>query len=100
MSPTDEKRQRISTRIVVSGRVQGVGFRAFTVSAARHLGVTGWVRNQPDGRSVEIVAEGDADSLERFLDRVSDGPPGANVTHVHQSRPTNSESFGEFTVRY
>ncbi len=87
-------------RIVVSGRVQGVGFRAFTVSAAQHFGVTGWVRNQPDGRSVEIVAEGDSDILKRFLDRVGAGPPGANVIHVEQSRQPNTESFADFKVRY
>jgi len=66
---------------VISGRVQGVGFRYFTETAAVRHGLHGWVRNLPDGR-VEIAAEGDADALERFEQQVRHGPSGARIDHV------------------
>ena len=66
---------RLARRIVVSGRVQGVGFRFFAQSAAVREGLHGWVRNLPDGR-VEISAEGDAEALERFEHRVRMARPG------------------------
>ena len=72
---------RLGRRYLVSGRVQGVGFRFFTHRAATREGLHGWVRNLPDGR-VEIAAEGDADALERFERDVRHGPPAARVEHV------------------
>ena len=69
-------------RFVVSGRVQGVGFRFFTHDAARREGIQGWVRNREDGR-VEIEAEGDADALTRFEMAIRRGPAGARVEDVH-----------------
>ena len=66
---------------LITGRVQGVYFRASTQREARRLGLTGWVRNLPDGR-VEVMANGPADSivaLERWLHR---GPPAAHVIEV------------------
>ena len=65
----------------VTGRVQGVGFRAFVADVARDEGVSGWVRNLPDG-SVEARAEGDADSLRRFEWRLWQGPSHARVDDV------------------
>lgn len=72
---------RIARRYVISGRVQGVGFRFFTEEAARREGVHGWVRNLPDGR-VEASAEGEADAVERFERAIRRGPRGARVEHV------------------
>jgi len=72
-------RQSVETlSAVVSGKVQGVGFRAATVRQAHLLKLGGWVRNLSDGR-VEIRAEGDADALERFERAVRRGPSGARV---------------------
>ncbi len=71
----------IRAHVVVTGRVQGVGFRFTTVDQARRLGVPGWVRTQPDG-SVEALVEGERAAVEglvRFLHR---GPPGAWVEDV------------------
>jgi len=71
----------VRAHVVVTGRVQGVGFRYTTVDQARALGVHGWVRNQPDG-SVEVEAEGEraaVEALVRFLHR---GPRGAWVEDV------------------
>jgi acylphosphatase len=72
---------RVARRFLISGRVQGVGFRFFTAAAARREGVHGWVRNLPDGR-VEAAAEGDAEAIERFERTVRAGPRGARVEHV------------------
>ena len=72
---------RVARRYRISGRVQGVGFRYFAQSAAGREGVHGWIRNLPDG-GVEALAEGDAESLERFERAIRHGPPGARVDHV------------------
>ena len=68
-----------SLRVVVRGRVQGVGYRDFVYMRARFLGLRGYVRNLPDMRSVEVVAEGDRDTLEQLLDYLREGPRGARV---------------------
>jgi acylphosphatase len=68
-------------RAIVTGRVQGVSFRASTCSEARRLGVVGWVRNLPDG-SVELEAEGDDDRVAALLAWCEHGPPGARVANV------------------
>jgi acylphosphatase len=68
-------------RAVVRGRVQGVGFRYFAERAARELGVHGWVRNRSDG-TVETLAEGDSEAVDRYLDRLRKGPLGSRVDAV------------------
>lgn len=75
-------------RIIVRGRVQGVGFRAWTVATARTLGLVGWVRNCRDG-SVEILAGGEAQSLERLAAACRRGPPAATVAVV-DARPADA----------
>ena len=65
----------------VAGRVQGVFFRIFVTEHARELGLTGWVRNLPDG-SVEVTAEGEKASLEKLVELLRQGPPAASVTDV------------------
>jgi acylphosphatase len=70
-----------AVRIVVHGRVQGVGFRAHVVRVARELGVTGWVRNLPEG-DVEAEAVGTKMALERFVEEVRTGPMPARVEHA------------------
>lgn len=72
---------RVARRFLISGRVQGVGFRWFTREVADREGLHGWVRNLPDGR-VEAHAEGDADALERFEHALRHGPRGARVDDV------------------
>jgi acylphosphatase len=71
----------VARRYVISGRVQGVGFRYFTEACAMREGVAGWVRNTTDGR-VEVTAEGDVDAIGRFEGRLRHGPPGARVDEV------------------
>ena len=71
-------------RFVVSGRVQGVGFRYFVAREIGALGVAGWVRNLPDGR-VEVVASGDSAQLAAVEGRLWQGPPYADVAAVESS---------------
>jgi acylphosphatase len=71
----------IARRAVVSGRVQGVGFRFFAERAAREAGVKGWVRNRPDG-TVETVVEGEQAAVDDYLDRLRKGPLGSRVADV------------------
>ncbi|HJA72995.1 MAG TPA: acylphosphatase [Candidatus Limosilactobacillus faecipullorum] len=83
--------------ILVSGRVQGVGFRYFTWQLAKEAGVTGTVRNLDDGR-VEIVAQGPAKILRQFLLAVKAGPsPYAKVTKV-QVKEQNLADFTSFEI--
>ncbi len=67
-------------RLIATGRVQGVGYRARVVETADRLGIVGWVSNRPDG-TVEIEAEGDPRRLEHFRERIS-GPRGASHAHT------------------
>jgi len=67
---------------MISGRVQGVGFRYFTQNAAVREGVAGWVENLPDGR-VEVFVEGDEDAVTRVERAIRSGPPGARVDNVY-----------------
>lgn len=71
----------IRVRVVVSGRVQGVGFRWFVRQEARRLGVAGWVRNREDG-TVELETAGDDPAVERLLAHVRVGPDAADVRDV------------------
>ena len=64
---------------LVHGRVQGVGYRMFAIRHAQALGLTGHVRNLPDHRTVEVVAEGPRDALDRLLAHLRRGPYGARV---------------------
>ena len=72
---------RTCRRFVISGRVQGVGFRYFVQSVAIRESLTGWVRNLEDGR-VETAAAGDKDAMERFERAIRQGPSSARVEHV------------------
>jgi acylphosphatase len=71
----------LRARVVVRGRVQGVFFRAEARARARSLGLTGWVRNLPDG-SVEAVFEGPQEAVESMVRWCEDGPAGARVDDV------------------
>jgi acylphosphatase len=89
---------RVARRYVVSGRVQGVGFRYFTQAVAVREGVRGWVENLPDGR-VAIGAEADAEALDRFERDVRRGPPGARVEHVDIAAASPDERNTDFSIR-
>lgn len=79
-------------RVRIEGRVQGVGFRAWTLREAQALGLAGWVRNEADG-SVSARFEGPQESIDRMLERLRIGPPGASVTKV-SSEASKPEDMG------
>src|SRR6476659_8117412 len=83
-------------RAVVSGRVQGVGFRYFAERAAKKAGVAGWVRNLPDGR-VETVVEGSDGAVEAYLAEIRKGPFGSRVSAV-TVEGTPSANFASFDI--
>ena len=87
----------IGRRYVIKGRVQRVGFRFFVENAAQREGIHGYVRNQHDG-SVEVVAEGDADAMQRFEMAVRRGPAGARVDDVATLDVEPSNRFAGFRV--
>lgn len=87
-------------RWLVSGRVQGVGFRSFCVRAANSLGIDGWVRNLADGR-VEVIGMGRTDDLDRLADALRSGPSFARVDRVDCSPLDEPVECGPgFDVRF
>lgn len=89
---------RVARRFLISGRVQGVGFRIFAQAAAAREGIHGWIRNLPDGR-VEAAAEGEAAAIERFERAVRHGPPGSIVADVDVEDEVPSGRETGFAVR-
>jgi acylphosphatase len=88
---------RIARRFVINGRVQGVGFRWFAKDVAAREGVTGWVRNLPDGR-VEALIEGDAESVTSVERALRIGPPGARVQTVNTTTEEPSGAYDDFSI--
>jgi len=90
----------VAVRVVVTGGVQGVGYRSFACRYAQRLGLRGHVRNLADG-GVEVVAAGPRLALDQFLERLREGPPGASVREVRVSSQALSAVDGAgFAVRY
>ncbi|GAB5522097.1 MAG: acylphosphatase [Rhodothermales bacterium] len=89
--------QRLSAH--VTGRVQGVGFRYFTRSEARKLGLTGWVRNEPDG-SVYLIAEGSRAALDTLVERLQIGPSMSRVQQLQLHWAKAGGTFSSFEVRH
>ncbi|HLB58994.1 MAG TPA: acylphosphatase [Bdellovibrionota bacterium] len=85
--------------LIIRGQVQGVYFRAHTQETAASLGLTGWVRNCPDG-TVEVVAEGEERELNKLLEWSYIGPPRAKVTKIDSRWETATGEFREFDIKY
>ncbi len=79
-------------RLLVIGRVQGVGFRWFVREAARRHRLAGWVQNRSDG-SVELEVSGDEGALREFLATLREGPPGARVDEVRELSSIDADSL-------
>ncbi|MGE5393132.1 MAG: acylphosphatase [Candidatus Saccharibacteria bacterium] len=84
--------------VVITGRVQGVGFRYFALDKAEELNIKGWVRNTPDGK-VEIEACGDSQNLDTFIDWMKMGPSRAVIHTFSLSDIASPRNFTNFTVR-
>ncbi|HEY4669089.1 MAG TPA: acylphosphatase [Tepidiformaceae bacterium] len=85
-------------RIVVRGRVQGVGFRLFVRDLALDMGLSGWVRNLPDGRSLEAVAQGEREAVQRFVSLMRQGPPGSYVGEWEEAEEEVEPAMEGFRV--
>lgn len=90
--------EQVGARVYVSGRVQGVGFRAATQAAARRLGLGGWVRNLPDGR-VEAWFVGPREAVDRMIAWCRRGPSRARVARVEVEWQEAADRPRDFTVR-
>ena len=88
----------IARQVRVTGRVQGVFFRAWTAEQARDLGVNGWVWNASEG-SVEARLQGEEIAVNQLIERMREGPDGAEVTNV-EIADAEPENMDHFTVRH
>jgi acylphosphatase len=86
-------------RWLLTGRVQGVGFRHFALSQAQRLGVGGWVRNLPDGR-VEIRVVGSPVDVAALKDRMQEGPPAGRVDELKEEVIEPNPGWTRFEVRF
>ena len=84
---------RSAARLIVEGRVQGVGYRWWAVEKARRLGLDGWVRNRTDG-SVEILAIGESSVIERLAEVCREGPLGSSVRQLRIKASDDDGSTG------
>ncbi|MCW7074106.1 MAG: acylphosphatase [Methanophagales archaeon] len=91
--------EKARAHVIIKGRVQGVFFRSSTQDEAIRLGLTGWVRNCPDG-SVEAVFEGDKKVIEEIIKWCHKGPPWARVNEVKVSWEPYQGEFVRFSVVY
>ncbi|MBL7048102.1 MAG: acylphosphatase [Nitrospira sp.] len=85
--------------LYISGRVQGVFYRASTRDMAVRLGLKGWVRNLPDGY-VEAVFEGTEDELQEAIQWCQKGPPGAHVLDIKEKWSDTCEGYKSFDIKY
>ena len=88
-----------AVHVVISGRVQGVWFRASTKEKAEQLGITGWVRNTADG-NVEAVFVGDKDILNEMIKWCNQGPTHAKVNNVKVENIGSTDDFITFTIKH
>ena len=95
---TQKQAGRARLRLIISGRVQGVGFRYSAYDQAKDLALAGWVRNIPSGE-VEIVAEGSKENLQMLAAWAHLGTPSAHVTEVREDWLDFTGEFTEFRIR-
>lgn len=89
----------IRTRLVISGRVQGVGFRYWAHQQATRIGLSGWVKNQYDS-TVECECQGEEHQIEEFISSCSGGPARSSVTNIsQQSLPVITDAPKLFQIR-
>jgi acylphosphatase len=96
--PAPDPAERARLHLTVTGRVQGVYYRASAAQRARELGLAGWVRNLPDG-GVEALAEGPRADLEAFVAWCRRGPPAARVDALDASWSAPAGEAGDFAIR-
>jgi acylphosphatase len=100
MAQNDKMANAAHLSATIYGRVQGVNFRYFVRNVARRLGLKGYVRNLASGDAVEVQAEGERPQLNKLLEQLKVGPPGAWVKKVEMDWSDYSGQFTDFSVRY
>ena len=94
--PVRAPNERLTATVI--GRVQGVGFRWWVRGIADQLALTGWVQNNPDERTVELVAEGRPEAIEELERLLRIGPPGARVERLEATRGVASGTLERFQI--
>ena len=89
---------KVRAHVFISGRVQGVFFRSEMKHEAKKQGITGWVRNLPDGR-VEAVLEGEEPSVKELVEFCRKGPSGARVANLNVQWEAYTGEYGDFEIR-
>jgi acylphosphatase len=95
---SSQRSELARAHVWVTGRVQGVGFRAFVAYSAQRLNVTGWVRNV-GYNTVEVLAEGTGAQIEQFVQLMRTGPRNARVDESRVEIETHSGEFADFQIR-
>ena len=90
--------EETSIHLTISGRVQGVGYRAWLHDRAGALGLSGWVRNRREG-TVEAMIQGPSDDVARLLEECRSGPPAARVDGIECAETADEALPGDFEVR-
>lgn len=91
--------EKARAHLLISGRVQGVFYRAFTEDTAHSLGLKGWVKNRSDG-NVEALFEGEKENIEKAIGLCYKGPPAAKVNNIDVKWGNFKGEFDAFSVRY
>ncbi len=86
-------------KIIVSGRVQGVGFRYYAESRANKYAVNGYVRNRPDDK-VDIICQGEKEDLDQFIEEIKKGPAFSVVTNVDIEEIQNPKNYNTFEIKF
>ena len=89
---------RQSIRVIISGRVQGVGYRAWVIATASQQGLRGWVRNRSDG-SVEAVFHGEESKIFAMIEACKEGPPASRVNSIESFTYKDEISEGPFAAK-
>lgn len=89
----------VQYELIISGRVQGVGYRYFVTQKANEMGITGWVKNSVDG-GVIIVAQGIEEEIKTFIDYLYIGPTCSRVDQISKVKFNTLANFNNFSVKY
>ena len=90
----------VQFEIKITGKVQNVGFRYFTQKKASELHINGWVKNSLNGRSVEVVAQGNETDVKTFIDYLQNGPSQSRVDELKKYKSTQLSEFNGFRIKY
>lgn len=89
----------VQYELIISGRVQGVGYRYFAAQKANEMGITGWVKNSVDG-SVIVVAQGIEEEIQTFIDYLYIGPTRSRVDQISKVKFNTLSNFDNFSIKY